>query len=269
MPNESDMRDSLVKELSEYTGLSLKQIEDLNAVRLHNASDAWQKESRDSEKEIETFYDEYSDYIFEEISLDDPYRRVHSCSEVLNWLDSKKELNLLDYGSGIGNMALFYYAHGLNVTLADISTSMLDFCRWRFDRRGWSATFIDLSKQGLPLDAYNAVICMDVVEHLYDPWKHLKKLSKAINSDGLLFIEGLFGADSDRPMHIVKDSRVLDLGPLLGLNTLNCSPHRITQQPNLFVFQAQQSGFSHYLSIIMGFIRYGIKFIKNGPGRLL
>ena len=264
------MRDSLVKELSEYSGLSLKQIEDLNAVRLQNAADAWQKKSRDNEKKIETFYDQYADYIFEEISLDDPYRRVHSCNEVLKWIEGEKELSLLDYGSGIGNMALFYCAHGFHLTLADISTPMLDFCRWRFARRGWTASFIDLKQCRLPINTYNAIICMDVVEHLYNPWKHLKRLLKALKRGGLLFIEGLFGSDIDRPMHIVKDSRVLDLSPILGLTTINCSPYRITKQPNLLVLQAKQrSDFSHHLAILFGFIRYGLKFLKNRSGRLI
>jgi 2-polyprenyl-3-methyl-5-hydroxy-6-metoxy-1,4-benzoquinol methylase len=270
LPGESDMRDSLAKELSEYAGLSLKQIEDLNAVRLKNASVAWHKESRDTEKKIEAFYDEFFNYILEEISLDEPFRRVQSCTKILNWLEGHNELYLLDYGSGIGNMALFYCANGFNVTVADVSTPLLDFCRWRFDRRGWSVTVIDLKKQNLPADAYNEIICMDVMEHLYDPWKHLKKLSKALKPNGLLFIEGLFGSDIDRPMHIVKDSRVLDLSPILGLATINCSPYRITNQPNLLVFQAQRRlHLSHYLSILMGLIRYGLKFVKNGSGKFV
>ena len=88
------MRSSLVNELSEYTELGIDKIEELNTFRLKNASDAWHKESRDNEKKIELFYDEFFGYILEEISLDDPYRRVQSCAKILNWLQCQKELNL-------------------------------------------------------------------------------------------------------------------------------------------------------------------------------
>ena len=270
LPGTSGLRASLVNELVGYSGISLVEIEELNAARLENAADAWNKIPRDSEKRIEEFYNEYFDYIIEEISVDGPYRRAPSCFDILGWLEGREGINLLDYGSGVGNAALFFHASGFKMTLADISAPMLNFCRWRFERRNWPAAFINLNKTGLPADAFDAIICLDVFEHLYDPWKHLKKLSEALKPGGLLFMECVFGTDSDRPMHVIKDSRSLDLAPLIGLNSLNCSPFRLRQQAELLVFRADRpSGLLNIPAVLMGGLRYTIKYLKNGPGRLV
>jgi SAM-dependent methyltransferase len=270
LSGESVLRVSLMRELTEYTGLTVRQIENHYAERLKKASDEWFRIPRKSDRRVQSFYNDYFDYIFEEISLDNLYRRLDSCFETLKWLNPVGELNILDYGSGIGNMALFYCAQGFHVTLADVSTSMLDFCRWRFAQRGWSASFIDLKKQKPPIEAYDAIISIDVFEHLHDPWKHLQILSKAVKPAGTLFIEGHFGYDDDRPMHIIKDSRVLDLAPFLKLQAMNCSPYHIRLQPAFLVFRKNQQlwGSLSFFAVLVGLIRYGLKFFKNGRARL-
>ncbi len=270
LPGESDLRSSLMRELTEYTGFTTMQIEHHCAERLKKASDEWCRIPRKNDLSVQSFYNEYFDYIFEEISLDNLYRRLDSCLEIIKWLKPTAVPHVLDYGSGIGNIALFYHAQGFHVTLADVSTPMLDFCKWRFAQRGWPAAFIDLKKQKLPIEAFDAIISIDVFEHLYAPWKHLQRLSTAAKSTGMLFIEGHFGRDDDRPMHIIKDSRVLDLAPFLKLESMNCSPYRIHRQPTFVVFRKNQQlwGALRCFAILLGLIRYGLKFLKNGGARL-
>ena len=50
----------------------------------------------------------------------------------------------LDFGAGVGSGGILFARHGLDVTLADISSPMLDFSQWRFRLRGLSAHFVDL-----------------------------------------------------------------------------------------------------------------------------
>ena len=56
----------------------------------------------------------------------------------------------LDFGAGVGAGGILFARHGLEVTLADISSTLLGFSQWRLDRRGLAATYIDLKVGRLP-----------------------------------------------------------------------------------------------------------------------
>lgn len=266
LPGESDLRASMIRELSEYTGMTFKQIETRYASASIATAEAWEERQCEDNASVQMFYHEYSDYIFELASLDSPYRRLDSVLEILAWARVNGGRELLDYGAGLGAMALFFHAQGMDVTLADISTPLQELSRWRFERRGWPTRFIDLKQESLPQNAYDFVISFDVFEHLYHPWQHLKTLSNAIKPGGLLFIEAPFGVDRNNPLHIVADTRVLDLAPMLGLQTENCSPYRILTASEFFVLRSGQMwGVPRLLAILVGWIRYGLKRVKNGP----
>lgn len=266
LPGESDLRASMIRELSEYTGMTFEQIETRYASASITTAEAWEERQCEDNASVQMFYHEYSDYIFELASLDSPYRRLDSVLEILAWARVNGGRELLDYGAGLGAMALFFHAQGMDVTLADISTPLQELSRWRFERRGWPTRFIDLKQESLPQSAYDFVISFDVFEHLYHPWQHLKTLSNAIKPGGLLFIEAPFGVDRNNPLHIVTDTRVLDLAPMLGLQTENCSPYRILTASEFFVLRSGQMwGVPRLLAILVGWIRYGLKRVKNGP----
>ena len=63
---------------------------------------------------------------------------------------------VLDFGSGVGSGGILYARNGFDVTLADISSVMLEFCAWRFKARGLAARFIDLKTQRLPSQSYDS-----------------------------------------------------------------------------------------------------------------
>lgn len=111
----------------------------------------------------------------------------------------------LDFGAGVGSGGIILARNGFDVTLADISSSMLDFCRWRFELRGLEGHFIDLKNSGLPDDAYDMVAAMDVFEHLVDTAGTVNVISGALKHGGFLFGRFHSDLDEDRPQHIVQD----------------------------------------------------------------
>jgi 2-polyprenyl-3-methyl-5-hydroxy-6-metoxy-1,4-benzoquinol methylase len=117
----------------------------------------------------------------------------------------------LDFGAGVGSGSLLFVQHGLNVGLADISSPLLEFSRWRFQLRRLPGEFFDLKKSDLPNESFDMVTAMDVFEHLVDPLNAVKKLSDVLKPGGFLF--GRFSAEpnEDRPMHVVQD-----FGPTLS-----------------------------------------------------
>jgi SAM-dependent methyltransferase len=93
----------------------------------------------------------------------------------------------------------------LEVTLADISSSMLNFSRWRFDLRGITAQYVDLKERKLHRNAYDIVAAMDVFEHLVDPVQTVDEIWEGLVPGGFLFGRFHSELDADRPHHIVQD----------------------------------------------------------------
>jgi 2-polyprenyl-3-methyl-5-hydroxy-6-metoxy-1,4-benzoquinol methylase len=114
--------------------------------------------------------------------------------------------HLLDFGSGVGVSGVLFAQQCQTITLADVSSTLLNFCRWRLERRAIPASFIDLKSAALPKAAFDLVTAMDVFEHLEDPAKAIADLDAALKPGGYIF--GRFAADpedDDRPQHIVHD----------------------------------------------------------------
>ena len=51
----------------------------------------------------------------------------------------------LDYGSGVGVTGQLFASLGYETALGDVSTSLLEFARYRLERRGQAATYLDLA----------------------------------------------------------------------------------------------------------------------------
>jgi SAM-dependent methyltransferase len=112
---------------------------------------------------------------------------------------------MLDFGSGVGSGGILYAKNSFDVSLADISSVLLDFCAWRFALRGLKGRFIDLKGERLPALSFDFISAMDVFEHLTAPAETVDMLADALLPGGYVF--GRFAAeiDPDRPMHIVQD----------------------------------------------------------------
>ena len=167
----------------------------------------WHEGGGNERHAIERFYDENEGHIFDLMwwhTLRDDlsplayvvaleFARRHGCRDSL------------DFGSGVGSGSILFARHGLGVTLADISSTLLQFARDRLTRRRLPATFIDLKTSALPTAAFDMITAMDVFEHLTDPVATVDQLAAALRGGGYIF--GRFAAepDEDRPQHIVFD----------------------------------------------------------------
>jgi 2-polyprenyl-3-methyl-5-hydroxy-6-metoxy-1,4-benzoquinol methylase len=124
----------------------------------------------------------------------------------LDFARANKCRHLLDFGSGVGVSAVLFHKDVETVTLADVSSTLLDFCRWRLRQRGIKADFVDLKTGSLPENRFDIVTAMDVFEHLEDPSDAIASLDRALKPGGFIF--GRFAADpadADRPQHIAHD----------------------------------------------------------------
>lgn len=93
----------------------------------------------------------------------------------------------LDFGSGIGATSQMFEGLGYDIDLADISTSLLSFARYRLERRSVRARYLDLNEVELEPEAYDVVTAIDTLVHVPDLAKTAATLHRSLRHGGLLF----------------------------------------------------------------------------------
>jgi len=208
LPDERQVTDSHFRELREL----LPHMEDSELFRRwtrgrDDTAEEWRTRRVDptDRQAVEDFYDQSVAYLFELMkwhTLEDDNGPL-AYVVALRFAQQHGCRTYMDFGSGVGSGALLFARHGFQVTLSDISTTMLDFARARLARRGMGATFIDLKTERLPSQRYDIITAMDVWEHLVDPVATAREIAAALKPSGFLF--GRFAAEPDpkAPQHIV------------------------------------------------------------------
>jgi 2-polyprenyl-3-methyl-5-hydroxy-6-metoxy-1,4-benzoquinol methylase len=205
---QEDLRTGLFREVAAYYQIAdLAEVERRCANAVATLRHEWQEsDAPDPKSKIENFY-ESPTTIYELIEWHTLQDDTGPLAYVLG-LDIAREHRVatcLDFGSGIGSGALLFAHAGIRMTLADISTTLLDFARWRFTRRGLSVQTLDLKQATLPDSSFDMILAMDVFEHLAEPVQVVEQLWRALRPGGLLFARIHAEEDADRPQHIVRD----------------------------------------------------------------
>lgn len=204
-----NLKISLLSELGHYLGCEdVAEVELRCARALAGVKKEWQGAvDPGSRQSVEQFYDESQAMIYElmwwhTLAEDNSplayvlslhFARLHGCR------------HFLDFGAGVGSGGILFAKNGLETSLADISSSMLSFCRWRFELRNLSACFIDQKSDDLPENSFDIVAAMDVFEHLVDPVATVDVIYRAMKPGGYLFGRFHSEHDEDRPHHIIQD----------------------------------------------------------------
>jgi 2-polyprenyl-3-methyl-5-hydroxy-6-metoxy-1,4-benzoquinol methylase len=220
LEGQTDLTASLLAEIARFSGEPIAEVERRCRHAVNAIADEWNEQVRAENREsVERYYDRSEGYIYDLMwwhalhDDDSPlgyvtaldFARRHACG------------SYLDFGSGVGAGALLFGRNGFDVALADISSTLLDFCRWRLSQRDLPARFFDLKETKLPTSTFDIITAMDVFEHLVDPVEALDELHRALKPGGYLF--GRFAAEEDEshPQHIVLDfaptfARLAELG---------------------------------------------------------
>jgi SAM-dependent methyltransferase len=204
LSDETDLTRSGARELAEYFRVSEAEARQLCESSLTDSKQEWEAKARRTSEEILDFYDQTRSYIFEHVwwhAIDLESNTVNV--EIIDYACQQGAREYLDFGSGVGSNAILAARSGLKVTLADVSGTMLDFARWRLERRGLKADYLYLREQSLPRERFDVVTAMDVMEHLPRPAAEIRRLGAALKIGGLFVFNARPGFDAQRPMHLL------------------------------------------------------------------
>ena len=217
------LEQTLAEEVADYFGKSVDEVIEYWYYSTQRLKEEWVAQNPQTEADIIDYYDKSTTYIYE-LSF------WHTLHMNLGLIENARSLELalsrpgrqyLDFGGGTGSNIILFSRYGFECTLADISTSLMSFATWRFNRRGINCKVIDLKKGSLPEDFYDFVTAVEILEHAANPLDIMKQIVKATKSGGLITAWIPFFEDDLRPMHLVTEMNLAERFLELGLTEIS------------------------------------------------
>ena len=167
LPGISDVRAAVLDDLSTYFGLSAEECVE----RCRNweswSVKEWSAADRSSKEGMTDFYRTTQSWAFDLLwfaYLQAEGYGLPTSVLALRAISARDHGRAhLDFGSGAGVTSQVFARAGYETALADISTSLLDFARFRLSRRGQQARFIDLNDESLAAGRYDVITALDTL----------------------------------------------------------------------------------------------------------
>jgi SAM-dependent methyltransferase len=238
LPGHVDLLRSLATEVGEFLGLS----EDEAVAAMREAWDRRPQESRErfpsvvNEATLAEFYNDSSRSMLVSAywhSLRPDRYALHSVAALHATQMYASGDRVFEVGHGIGSSAVLFARHGLQLTIGDVSDTYIAFARRRLAKRRLEVRSLDLRSEYPTEGSQDAIVCLDVLEHVLDPLQLVRTMVGALREDGLLVLNIAFGKDADTPEHLLhRRLGFLDRMRSLGLDPI---PH-----PTLDLFWRRQ-----------------------------
>lgn len=191
VPGSMDPRASVLDDLSTYFGLPAEECLHRCIEWEQFSVDEWQAARRDSPAAVRNFYRTNVSWAFDTLWY--TYLQAEGYAYPVSVVIARalpgmgKGLRHLDFGSGSGVTSQLFHQLGYEVDLADVSTSLLNFARFRLDRRGYTARYIDLNDTTLEPGRYDVITAINTLQFVTDFPATVTMLHRALKPGGLLF----------------------------------------------------------------------------------
>jgi len=190
LPGISDVRAAVLDDLTTYTGLPVDECVE----RCRNweswSVKEWSAADRSSKDGMTDFYRTTQSWAFDLLWYAYLQAEGYCCSSSVLALRAVPTQGRgrahLDFGSGVGVTSQLFARAGYETALADISTSLLDFARYRLSRRGEAAQFIDLNDERLETGRYDVITALDTLILIPDLADVVSGLHAALRPGGWL-----------------------------------------------------------------------------------
>jgi SAM-dependent methyltransferase len=187
---DGDLRDSILDDLATYHGITPEQAR-LRCLSWEERSvQEWEASNADDDAGRVAFYRTMQSWSYDLMWWAYLQAEMHaepSSVVAMRFLQAKMVgRRHLDFGSGVGVTGQMFAATGWTTTLADLSSTLLGFARFRLERRGQGAEYVDLHRQALPAGAYDAITAIDTLAHVPDVYRTACELHDVLVSNGIL-----------------------------------------------------------------------------------
>ena len=193
--------EAVLYQLADYSGRSLDEVKEIVSSTNEISKQKWSEADRSTPEGLRAFYSSVTNWVFGNISYharqaegrEGPYPAFPI--QVADALKTLKPGHHLDFGSGVGTASLLFQRFGWTISLADVSTPLLDFARWRLSRSNIRADFIDLNNDKLGQSQYDLITAFNTMAHVPDVLQTVSELRAALKPGGLL----IFDIDARKP----------------------------------------------------------------------
>jgi SAM-dependent methyltransferase len=198
-PGTADARAGVLDDLSSYSGLTPDECVRRCVDWERWSVTEWQSGDRSTPDGLRDFYRTTQSWAFDLLwyaYLQDAGLRHPVSVAIAVDLGAPVGRRHLDLGAGAGATGHTFGMLGFDSWMADVSTTLLDFVRHRFERRGLTAPLIDLNTSNvddLPADAtgsrrrWDVVTAIDVLAHVDDLDDLYRRLHRSMSDGGLLY----------------------------------------------------------------------------------
>lgn len=170
-----------------------------------------------SDKQLVDWYRTTDAYIWELTAyhLDEGFNYQGMCDGIITHLQGCQAQKVLCVGDGVGTVTLRLRKAGIDAVYHDLADSLTaNFAQFRFWRQlgrvgdvllsdGWEANF--------PAAEFDAVVCLDFLEHVTDVPQWAGELFETLKPGGQALFRNAFGAGSGPkgsiPMHLARNDR--------------------------------------------------------------
>jgi SAM-dependent methyltransferase len=181
----------------------------LDEYRMSEMADEWRRVNPQTSREIRQFYETTELYVWElaKWHADESYRAYRNrVEQAIGRFPAATHPKVLDFGAGIATASLEFARAGYQVTIADVPGKTLGFARHRFQRRGLSCSVIEVTSDvpSLPM-GFDVVISFDVLEHIPNAERILRRLVRSLRIGGVALIVASFEDHGDHPQHLASN----------------------------------------------------------------
>jgi 2-polyprenyl-3-methyl-5-hydroxy-6-metoxy-1,4-benzoquinol methylase len=234
---DTDLREVVLSELSEYFKQPVEVVRQRSLHWEDESVEEWEARDRSTPEALYDFYRTQVSWIFDTMYYHAKQYYGEATPETVEIVAGLRDrlpakLSVYDFGAGPGSSGLFFARLGWEVSLGDISTSMLDFARWRLQKHGVNATLYDTAKDELPAESFDLITAFDVMVHVPDIEETLVKLRRALKPGGYL----VFNIDNLPKTRRTQWHLYAEQYPILGkIRTLGFRRH-----PKIIYFHVYQ-----------------------------
>lgn len=193
--------EAVILDLMEYSGLAEAEVRAIATRTLDISNEKWSETKRHSAEDLIEFYRSVSNWVFGHMHYHAKQAEMAAAGDhpypvlVAAQLAHLPPGDQLDFGAGVGTAGLLFARLGWRQTVSDVSPPLLEFARWRYQRRGIDARFIDLTQQSIGENRYDLITAFNTFAHVPDPLATLRDMRRALKPGGLL----VFDVDIKKP----------------------------------------------------------------------